>query len=236
MVASSPGGKTMAIAAHLEEVSDSSGQPRQPRRQLRLAAQGQTAIGGSTDVLIHNVSATGLLLESRVVLAAGDRIEIDLPHARTTGARVIWSSGVLYGCQFDAPISVATLSAAQLRGMTDHDVDVGTVQPAPAESRASDESLAARLQRLRKESHITLARLAAELGVSKPTVWAWEQGKARPAQGRMDALAKALGVSKTELLAESASPARAELLARSREQIATAFGTSPDRVRILIEL
>lgn len=226
----------MAIAAHLDEVSDSSGQPRLPRRQLRLATQGQTAIGGATDVLIHNVSATGLLLESRIVLAAGERIEIDLPHARTTGARVIWSSGVLYGCQFDAPISVATLSAAQLRGTTDRAVDVGPPQPATAEARASDEAPGARLQRLRKQSGLTLARLATELGVSKPTVWAWEQGKARPAQHRLDALAKALGVPKSELLGKRASPVGAELLARSREQIATAFGTTPDRVRIMIEL
>jgi transcriptional regulator with XRE-family HTH domain len=221
----------MAIAAHLGEAAAAS-QRRQPRRQLRLAAQGQTATGGSTDVLIHNVSANGLLLESTTELAVGERIEIDLPHARATGASVIWSSGVLYGCQFDVPISVATLSAAQLRGTAPPTGDVETAETAPT----PDESLGARLNRLRKASGLTLDRLAAELGVSKPTVWAWERGKARPNPGRLEDLARALGVPASEVTGEGASRVGAELLARSREQIAAAFGTSPDRVRIMIEL
>jgi len=127
----------MAIAALLDEVSNAGGQRRQPRRQLRLATPGQTASGGSTDVLIHNVSANGLLLECTIELAVGERIEIDLPYARTTGASVIWSSGVLYGCQFDIPISLATLSAAQLRGTVHRTADAEAAQPGPAEPRAA---------------------------------------------------------------------------------------------------
>lgn len=226
----------MAIAAHLEDVSRVSGQRRQPRRQLRLATQGQTAAGGSTDVLIHNVSANGLLLESTAGLAVGERIVIDLPHARATGACVIWSSGVLYGCRFDVPISIATLSAAQLRGTALRMDDAETVARGQEEPGAISESLGQRLRRLRKARSLTLDRMAAELGVSKPTVWAWERGKARPAAVRMDELARVLQVPQSELAGGNASPAGAELLARSREQIAMAFGTSPDRIRILIEL
>ncbi|MDE2405946.1 MAG: helix-turn-helix domain-containing protein [Sphingomonadales bacterium] len=226
----------MAIAAHLDVAADAGRQPRPPRRQLRLATQGQTATGGSTDVLIHNVSATGLLLESKAELAAGERIEIDLPHARTTAATVIWSSGALYGCQFDAPITTATLSAAQLRGTAGQTL-VAAPLPAPvSEARAPDETFGVRLLRLRRQASLTLGQLAAALGVSKPTVWAWEQDKARPALHRLDALANALGVPVSELTGKNVSPAGAELLARCREQIALAFGTSPERVRIMLEL
>src|SRR3546814_5659969 len=66
--------------------------------------------------MIHNISATGLLVETDLALGIGDRIAIGLPHAGATAIEVIWASGRLYGCRFGRPISPATLSAAQLRG------------------------------------------------------------------------------------------------------------------------
>jgi transcriptional regulator with XRE-family HTH domain len=221
----------MAIAAHFEESPQTAGKSRDPRRRLRLEARGATASGGPTDVLVHNVSATGLLLESAVTLAIGERIEIDLPHAGATGASVVWTSGRLCGCQFDAPVSAATLSAAQLRGTGGEDVAVA----APLESR-SDESFGGRLQRLRKERGLTQGRVAAQIGVSKPTVWAWEHGKARPVDSRIAALAQALGVSQAELMPGRDATGLHDLLVRSREQIARVVGTSPDKIRIMIEL
>ena len=67
--------------------------------------------------------------------------------------------------------------------------------PAPPQGAAANgEALAARLGRLRREAGLTLADVAAALGVSKPTVWAWEKGKARPLPERLGAIAAALGV------------------------------------------
>ena len=74
--------------------------------------------GTGIDVQIHNISGTGLLLESDVKLAAGDRIEIELPHAGDITAVVIWASGRLFGCQFEGPVSPATLSAVELKSAT----------------------------------------------------------------------------------------------------------------------
>ena len=71
--------------------------------------------GTGIDVQIHNISGTGLLLESDVKLAAGDRIEIELPHAGDITAVVIWASGRHFGCQFEGPVSPATLSAVELK-------------------------------------------------------------------------------------------------------------------------
>ena len=89
------------------------------RRKLSLLASGVRHDGTGLEVQIHNISGTGLLLESDVKLAAGDRIEIELPHAGDITAVVIWASGRLFGCQFEGPVSPATLSAVELKSAID---------------------------------------------------------------------------------------------------------------------
>ena len=74
------------------------------------------------------------------------------------------------------------------------------------------------------------------MGVSAPSVSGWEKGRARPKHGRMAALAAILGVSTSELLGDHAVGELHDLIERSRVQIASAFGTSADKVRIIIEL
>lgn len=217
----------MVIAAHLEE---SDGKPREPRRKLRLETQGALPSGVETNVLVHNVSATGLLLQSEIPLETGDTLEIELPENGATAAKVIWTSGPLFGCEFETPISAATLSAAQLRGAVIRELDVAPRQAMSAES------FGVRLQRLRKAQNLTLSQLAAELHVSKPTVWAWEHGKAKPVESRISALAQALDVPTSELQPGRDAPLLGDLIARSREQIARALGTSPEKVRIMIDL
>lgn len=85
------------------------------RRKLSLLAAGLRHDGTDLEVQIHNISGTGLLLESDVKLATGDRIEIELPHAGDITAVVIWANGRLFGCQFEGPVSPATLSAVELK-------------------------------------------------------------------------------------------------------------------------
>lgn len=221
----------MIIAAHFEETPAETGTLRDPRRVLRLEALGQTAGGDPARVLVHNISANGLLLESKMPLAPGERIDIDLPHAGTTYARIIWSSGHFFGCQFDAPISTAALSAAQLRAEASDGAETLARQASLA-----GQSFGVRLQRLRKERGLTLAQLAAQLGVSKPTVWAWEQGKARPVEARMEALAQALDVPAWEMLLGRSTPVLPDLITRAKEQISGALGVTPDKVRIVVDL
>jgi hypothetical protein len=84
------------------------------RRKLRFAARG-SADSGVTNVLILDISTTGLLLESDAALANGEAIELDLPEAAGIRAVVKWTSGDLFGCQFKKPISKAAVSAALLR-------------------------------------------------------------------------------------------------------------------------
>lgn len=213
-----------------EKATDEEMRPRALRRPLRLEVRGTTALGAA-QVLVHNMSATGLLIESPLDLPVGEVISIDLPQSGPTRAKVVWESGGLFGCQFHTPITSAALSAAQLRSERPDSNRITT------ESHiAHEESFGSRLQRLRKEQNLTLSQVASTLGVSKPTVWAWENGKARPVESRIDMLAQTLGVARGELLTGRNPAGLDDLLATSRERIATAMGISPSKVLILVEL
>lgn len=229
----------MAIAAQFEEIADPGLRRREGRLRLRLETLGETASGGAARVFVHNVSENGMLLESPVELAVGETISIDLPHAGLCAARVIWASEHLFGCHFDAPISQATLSAAQLRSAVSLPASPDAALPPDALPPAAlppAASLAQRLRQLRQERGLTLEQVAAKLGVSKPTVWAWEQGKARPVASRIEALAEVLGVTRAQLAAPRAFSSSGDLIARSRAQLAEALGLEPAQVRIMIEL
>jgi transcriptional regulator with XRE-family HTH domain len=102
---------------------------------------------------------------------------------------------------------------------------------------ALDDDFGHRLQRLRKQRGMTLAQVAERLGVSKPTVWAWEQGRSRPVGNRIDPLAEALGVSRSELYPDADDQSYLhDLLVRVRAEISAAAGVNPEKIRILIEL
>lgn len=220
----------MAYAAHWEQIEGTE-QRDGERRRLRLEAEGVTTDGARSEVLVHNISEGGILIETVAALGEGESLVIVLPEAGATAARVRWSSGRLHGCEFAAPISAAALSAAQLR----------SVPPAAAEpghgGAIVDAGFAARLQRLRKARGLTLAQIAARLGVSKPTVWAWEQGRSRPVDSRVEPLLEALGADRADLFPDRTDHGADDgRMAHFREQIAAVAGTDPARVRIMIEL
>ncbi len=229
----------MAIAAHFDSVEAPSGAARAHRRRLFLETRGRLPSGNEARVSIHNFSESGALLETDVDLEIGETLEITLPEAGALPARVVWSSGSLYGCGFLAPVPSAALSAVALRSAVQ--VEAGLLREPPAPSAAPDlgtgsESLGERIYRLRKLRGLTQGELASRLGVSKPTVWAWEQGRARPIEERMAGIAQALGVAADELKPDRFVPGLAELISRCRDQIAAAVETTPEKVRIMIEL
>lgn len=222
----------MTIAAHFEPAPHSDDPRRSVRRTLRLEALGATAGGEQTRVTVHNISTGGLLIETLAELDVGEAIALDLPEAGERRATVNWASEAFYGCQFEQPLSAAELSAAQLRGEAPAEVQV----PRPALA-ALDDDFGHRLQRLRKQRGLTLAQIAERLGVSKPTVWAWEQGRSRPVGNRIDPLAEALGIDRAELYPEAgALTPLHDMLTRVRAEIAAAAGTVPEKIRIMIEL
>lgn len=235
----------MAIKAHLDQqpiaVPAADSQRGAPRRALLLETSGFFAGAGEANVTIHNISAAGLLLETEVVLEEGEQLALDLPEAGAVIATVVWRSEQLYGCAFAAPLGTAALAAAQLQGFAPgvptrpHAVPRSSSGAMPA-SATTGEPLGPRLNRLRREAGLTLADVAAALGVSKPTVWAWEKGKARPLPERLGAIAAALGVDPEVLAAAPASREIEGVIADCRARIAEACGTAPEAVRIMIEL
>ena len=84
------------------------------RRKLRLEAQA-SGVSANSEVVILDLSTTGLLLETSDALAIGETIDFDLQEASPARAVVKWSSGPFFGCQFKEPISSGAVSAALLR-------------------------------------------------------------------------------------------------------------------------
>ena len=243
----------MPIAAHFETTANAGrsgevsvqggatpevGKPRDARRRLLLETQGTFASGSESGVSVHNLSRTGILLETSVSLEIGEIFELTLPEAGATRARVVWASDRLYGCAFDSALSEAVLSASQLRSAVQGHAGVlpEAPKPAPATAMIGGESLGERIYRLRKLKGLTQGELAARLGVSKPTVWAWEQGRARPIEERMAAIAEVLGVESDDLRPDRFTPGLSDVVSRCRDQIASVVETTPDKVRIMIEL
>lgn len=238
----------MAIKAHLDPCAEAdrpgSSQRSNARRALRLETSVFAAPGGQdgfseANVTIHNISAAGLLIESALELVEGEVLAIDLPEAGVVGATVVWRSERLYGCAFETPISAAALAAAQLQGFAPG-VPTSPFRPAAGLAGAGHghgETLGHRINRLRREAGLTLADIAAALGVSKPTVWAWEKGKARPLPERLATIATALGVEPDVLAPPTGIPREIDAVtAECRQRLAEAYGISPQAVRIMIEL
>ena len=223
----------MAVKGHLDNNTQSIEQREGERRRLLLETSGSLPSGEASNVVIHNVSATGMLLETTLDLAEGEVIEVDLPEAGVVPARIVWASGILFGCAFRDVLSDPALSAIELKASAPLPPELGR----PATGRkATGELFGQRLEKLRKGRGMTLAQVADQLGVSKPTVWAWEKGKARPVADRIPALAEVLGVEEEELSSFSQPPGIGDLIESSRQRIAETYGTSPDKVRIMIEV
>ena len=85
-----------------------------PRRQLRLATFGETP-DDSVDVLIKDLSQTGILIETDADLKVDEIFVVAMPEAGSIEARVVRKEGAVFGCEFLTPISQASLSAAVLQ-------------------------------------------------------------------------------------------------------------------------
>jgi len=104
-----------------------------------------------------------------------------------------------------------------------------------SDARSGSESFGTRLRRLRVTRRLSQMQLAAHLDVSVPAISAWEKDRTRPRHGRIEAIGELLGVSTAELLGNDRREFSPDMLAESRAHIARVVGTTPDKVRILIE-
>lgn len=225
------------------------------RRHLLFATTARGDGGESQPVLVRDISARGLLLESEEGTTLDQTIMVALPEAGEVIAHVIWQGDKLAGCRLDHHLSQATIDAVRTKGEAAHaeltEDSEDAVAPLP---RTTARTLAARLKQLRMARDLTRAELAERSGISTPSIWAWETGRTVPRLGSLETLAKGLGVSVAELQIGAGSGAReipaaspavegdtrstrlGELVTASKEQIAALAGTTPDRVTITITL
>jgi transcriptional regulator with XRE-family HTH domain len=105
------------------------------------------------------------------------------------------------------------------------------------------ETLGERLRCIRIARKMTLAQLAEELGVSRPTIWSWESGRTVPRKNNLQALLETMNASENELILDSketdqhdAKPPLEQQVAACRLHIARAAGVEPDAVEIIVRL
>lgn len=227
------------------------------RRHLLFATSARGEDGQSQPVLVRDISARGLLLETEDGVTLDPVVEVNLPEAGDVEAHVIWQGDKLAGCRLDAHLSQPTIDAVRAKGEAAH-----AERPEPADEldapapRSTARTLAARLKQLRLARDLTRAELAERSGISTPSIWAWETGRTVPRLGSLETLARGLGVPVSELQI-GADAGRAELpamptgeggagdlrmerltelVAASKAQIAAIAGTTPDKITITIAL
>jgi len=131
------------------------------------------------------------------------------------------------------------------------------IEPAPDTGDAeagiapAAQELPTLLRTLRGEAKLTLAQVARMVGVSSPTVWAWEHGRAKPTRNKIGVIADAFGVGHDVValaaskqnrrapeapVAQGSDSYRARLLDAGRQLIAKAYNVAPGAIRISVEL
>lgn len=234
----------MPIPATIETPASAAEQRGETRIRLNLRATGILDSGDTAAVLIHDLSRTGLLIETEAAFVLRQAILVALPQTGDIAATIIWNSGTLFGCQFQTPLSNAAVAAARLRNPIPEALDPANLY----EDRGARELLPARLRRLRQERGLSRAALSVLTGVSRPSIWAWESGKTVPRRSNLATLADAFGISEQELVGGAAAASRADDADRSvtakqvrvavqssKEQIAALAGVKSDKVKITIE-
>ena len=101
----------MQALARLEGVQ---GRTRRTTPRLKLSLGAVLPTTGE-QVVIHDLSASGILIQTGAALKTAQALEVELPEIGAAVAKVVWRSGDYFGCQFEKRIPKAALSAALLR-------------------------------------------------------------------------------------------------------------------------
>lgn len=109
----------MALQLARISVTPASGERRHAQRRTLSLGTLASSDPASWRVVVHNLSETGLRMQTGMLLHIGDTIEVELPETESVIARVIWADDTTYGCEFLSPISKGGVSAALLRSPAD---------------------------------------------------------------------------------------------------------------------
>lgn len=106
----------MALQARQARIEISTNLREGVRRKLLLGIDARASGGAGASATVHDISETGLLIESDLHLNLRDVVEVELPQADMRSAEVVWLSGTLAGCRFVEKLTTGAVSAALLRG------------------------------------------------------------------------------------------------------------------------
>lgn len=118
-----------ALWAELSEPEEATDRRGAARRTLRLVVRAAHA-RITDEVLILDLSTTGLMIETAAPLAIGEMIEVELQEVGAIPARVIWQRDAYFGCEFLTRAPVAAVSAALLRSAPNKPRKMPTTAPA----------------------------------------------------------------------------------------------------------
>ncbi len=104
----------MSLPAMLEQTQADENARVLSRKSLRLSVPALVPTG-ARHAVVHDISVGGLLLETDSALTTGEPIAIELPGAEHVEARVVWSSGKFFGCEFTGTIPSRYVSASLLK-------------------------------------------------------------------------------------------------------------------------
>ena len=125
----------MARLAYFEQCDESTDRRSSVRHVLNLGTTARSATGAVPSVLVHDLSAEGLLIETEANLPLGAEFDVRPPEAGDASATVVWTRGKYSGCSFSSPLPKAARSAALLKSAAvlpssgaDHEVDTDAPQ------------------------------------------------------------------------------------------------------------
>lgn len=87
------------------------------RKTLRLSAPNVSAAGDQPQLVVHELSDTGLLLESSLPLETGEQLDLITADQETKQVRIVWACGHYFGCEFEAAGAAAEVRSARPKGM-----------------------------------------------------------------------------------------------------------------------
>lgn len=115
----------MRMFAHVMNADANVNRRRTARRALILDAVAHSGENEASEIVIHNLSQSGLLIESQADFAVGEIFYLHLPEIGATPAQVRRKDDNRYGCEFLAPVAKLVISAALLKsdfGMPEDDM------------------------------------------------------------------------------------------------------------------
>ena len=123
------------LLAELQTEPSTRDDRRAVRRRVRLELPTRSS-RHATRVLIHDLSETGLMMQTVAELAVGEVFEVELPQVGLSSARVVWKRETQYGCEFLSPVTKAAVSAALL--LAPHERPYSPAESPAAETSSHD--------------------------------------------------------------------------------------------------